>query len=451
MRKRTALGSTFICATILALSFSLSSCSSDKKKDEAGGEVSGDITDASNPGATADAQIENASGDTQSADKALDAELEGTPPANDANATNNPPAPETAEVDLGGAPQEQVASNAPTPDTAPSDTTVPVEAPPAAETTTADTATTDTANNDLFGTGGEAAPKKKPAPLQHIKDMPFEKGGQLLNTVYVAREGDTVKIVSMKLFGEDHSKQLKKANPSLKNKLKVGEKVYFNSPARPDDHDRMMVVYEDEGLPPSVYTTKEGDTLKALGKEWLGNENGWKEIYAINRDLASTKKLPPGTELKYWPSSVSLMAYNPAPGPGNELGADKGTQVAQNDVTGGAPTGGNNPSTPPSPPSAANNNGNPGAPVGAAVGVVGGNPPSGGGDAGMQPPPPPAATNNDVPPPPPPPKPMKKAKLDQGMDKDIIMMVALGAAALGLAVLLGVRRAKARKQGATQI
>ena len=73
--------------------------------------------------------------------------------------------------------------------------------------------------------------------------------------------------------------------------MKTGDKVYFNSPNRPDDKEKMITVYEDQGLPPSAYTTKDGDTLKSLAQEWYGSEDSWKKKFtpSIKRNLALDK------------------------------------------------------------------------------------------------------------------------------------------------------------------
>src|SRR5438876_1017644 len=85
-----------------------------------------------------------------------------------------------------------------------------------------------TQTTDAAATPVEENTPKKMSSLSHIKDVPFKKGGQLLNTVYIAREGDTLQSVSEKLFGENKTKLLKKTNPYLKNRdLKTGDKVYF--------------------------------------------------------------------------------------------------------------------------------------------------------------------------------------------------------------------------------
>ncbi len=153
-------------------------------------------------------------------------------------------------------------------------------------------------------------PASEPAPapvrtssLKKIETTPFQKGGQLLNAVYIARPGDTLKSVSSMIYGsEDKVKALKKANPSLKASLKPGEKVYYNSPQRPTDADKVITYYEDTGIAPEVYVSKEGDDLKAISSEMLGFKQAWKEVWATNA-VESKGAMPAGTELRYWKSA----------------------------------------------------------------------------------------------------------------------------------------------------
>jgi phage tail protein X len=328
--------------------------------------------------------------------------------------------------------------------TAPTDSGATASAAPEASP-----APTDTASNDLFGgaitagDGGSAPAEEKPkkASLAHIKSKPFKKGGQLLNTVYIAREGDTLDSVSERLFGENKVKELKKANPSLKVNLKPGDKVYFNSPNRPDDNEKMMTVYEDQGLPPTAYTTKEGDTLKSLSMEWYGTESGYKEIYALNKNVNSTTELAPGTELQYWPSSVSVMAYAKKP--------EGGSDVAQNPPVQEEPA----PSAPPPvaeviPPP---------PPTGPAPDMMGQNnmgamPGAGSMNNSLPPPPPPPDLNAPAFPPPPT-MAKKKPAATEVMDKDTIMYaVAAGVLLIGGGALVAIRRrSNKRNQGITQV
>lgn len=436
--KRTSVGFTFILSLIISSTLVLTSCSSKKSKDETA-EGSSDISADVAAESGSDAAIDASAGDTGAA-------------ATDSATAGEAPAPETAEVDLGANATGDQAAATETPAATDSVAAPTTEAAPAAPTDEASSTTT--ANNDLFGAGSDSAaekPAKKKSgggvALQHIKETPFKKGGQLLNTVYIAREGDTLSSVSEKLFGKDESKKLKKANPTLKNNLKAGDKVYFNSPARPDDKDRLLVVYEDQGLPPTTYTTKEGDTLKSLAQEWFGSEAAWKEIYSINRSLASTKELPAGTELIYWPPTASVIAYTAKENTEVATGAgEAGTTGKDQNMPADPTIAKNDANVPPPPPGggAAGTTGAPGAP-GAPT------------DTNMAPPPPP---------PPPPaqdaaamaPKPAVKkpasAKGDE-MDKDMIMMmVSAGAGLLVLAILIAARRARARKAAsanATQV
>jgi LPXTG-motif cell wall-anchored protein len=377
---------------------------------------------------------------------AVEAPAEGAPPAEGTNAEGAPaegdngmvaqgeqqaPPPETAEGEMAAAPptdQQPPADQPPAdPNAAPLEQQPPVDtaAQPTEPAPTTDAPPADTGSGDLFGAGavagGEApppAPKKK-LPLAHIKDAPFEKGGQLLNTVYIAREGDDLAGISQKLFGEDKTKQLKKANPNLKKGVKTGDKVYFNSPSRPDDHERMITVYEDQGLPASTYTTKEGDSLKSLASEWYGTEASYKELYAINKGLSSPNDLPPGTELQYWPPAATIAAYGVKP-----------PEVAQAPPPPVEPP----PAAVPPPPTNAVPSPAP------AVGAV--EPPL---------PPPPPAPPADLAPPPPPIAKRKKER--DGMDKDTVMYAAVGGVLLiGGGALVAIRRRNARKnQGLTQV
>jgi phage tail protein X len=481
MNRKLGLGYVFLCLAVA----SILSCSSDKKPDDG---VSPDVAEAtSDAGApNPDGSAQPADGNAPVADGATPAPADPNAPV-DANAAPPPAdpgkAPETAEGDMS-------AAGAPAP--APGDVTAPAapgdvppapggdqaSAPPPADggavappsTDTASAAPTDSGasgqSGDLFGAGtsdsstgagaGSDAPapaRKKSSAVVHIKDAPFTRGGQNLNTVYIAREGDTLDSVSQKLFGEDRTKDLKKANPSVKKSMKTGDKVYFNSPNRPDDKEKMLTVYEDQGLEASHYTTKEGDTLKSLAQEWYGSETSWKEVYAVNKGLTSTKELPAGTELTYWPATAAVAVY----------GAKKEADVAANNAPppGGnaalpPPPGGNVPPPPPDmnanmppPPPGGNVPPPPGGQPGAMPGTIDNS------AANMPPPPPPPDLNAGVPPPP---AVMKKHPRDTasplgGMDKDMIMYgAAAGVFLIGGALLVAIRRRSARRNsGITQV
>lgn len=442
MKKTSVLYSLLLSLVLVA---GISCSSSDEQGEGASADVAEAVTD-DGTGAPAD----------QAATDGLD---QGMASADAPPADGTAPA-ETTEGDLAGttAAAEPSASDAAALDStdaaaldapAPADPNAPPPppdemAPPPTEVAQGETPPAEQ-QTDLFGTGtadaatppAEEAPAPKKLPIAKIKDAPFKKGGQLLNTVYIARDGDTLDGISQKLFGEDRSKQLLKANPILKRGVRTGDKVYFNSPNRPDDRERMLTVYEDQGLPPSTYVTKDGDTLRSLAQEWYGSEASYKELYSINRGLTSTRDVPSGTEIQYWPPTAMVSSYSINAG---------GTEVAANNPP---PPTMDVPAQQPPPPPPSNM---PPPPDMNAAGTTGGLPPPPGNN--MPPPPPPADMNMAPPPPPPPMASKRKTKdLDGGMDKDMIMYVgAAGILLLGSGILIAARRRSGRKnQGVTQV
>lgn len=224
------------------------------------------------------------------------------------------------------------------------------EAAPAAPEPEAPAAPAD----DLFNNSSPVAMAPAPAtyaPLQKIKDAPFERGGALLNRVYVAREGDTLKGISQKIYGSDRASDLKKWNAGVRNSPRIGEKIYYSSPRDPQDSSRMLTYYEDMGIAPQVHVTKEGDNIRELGKSLLGHGESWKELWSTNLDVASKGALPPGIELKYWPEAAGAapqmpLAQNPPapqepppmdPGMGGTPPTDP-TMMAQNQMPPTDPT-----------------------------------------------------------------------------------------------------------------
>ncbi len=272
----------------------------------------------------------------------------------------------------------------------------------------------------------EAGPKPE---YQKMKDATWVVNKKVVNAVYFGRPGDTLKSISEKIYGDaSHEKDLKKINSALKSRpVRVGDKVYFNSPHRPEDSTKIMTYYEDKGLAPKIYTAKEGDKVKAVSKELLGFDNAWKEVWGSNA-FDSKKTLDPGTEIKYWKEDTATPVL------AKTDGMPKPPDVA----------------TPP-PPDVVNN------------------PPPPPPDMGTPPPPPPDVVNNPPPPPPPdmgtppPPPPPDVGTAGTvktkdpasaageettiaGMDQETIMIVGIGAAALLLAVIFIVKRKNKQRQ-----
>ncbi|MCM2281172.1 MAG: hypothetical protein NDI61_04925 [Bdellovibrionaceae bacterium] len=181
--------------------------------------------------------------------------------------------------------------------------------PPLPSDATADTAAP---ADDLFKESSPvAAAPVSYAPLQKIKDAPFERGGALLNRVYIARPGDTLSGVSQKIYASNRTKDLQNWNPGVRKSPPVGAKIYYSSPRDPQDSSRMLTYYEDMGITPQVHVTRDGENIRELGRSLLGNADGWKEIWSTNLDVASKGALPSGVELKYWPESAAGSVPTP--------------------------------------------------------------------------------------------------------------------------------------------
>lgn len=325
----------------------------------------------------------------------------------------------------------------------------PVDDSASADTSMGDTAAADTPTYDDTTTtdvvASEPAPKPY-LPLLKVKDAPFENGGTLLNRYYIAREGDTTKSVSEKIYGSNRSRDLKKWNVLLANRpMKVGDKVYYNSPKDPADSSKMISWYEEQGVAPSTYTAQEGDDIRELSKQLLGNTNSWKELWATNMDVESKGSLPAGTELRYYPQGASeqAVASNSAPPP-----ADMAAPPADMGTTDTAATQPMDQGLPPDDPTL-----NPPMDMNANAGTVA--PPQ---DFGAPPPPPPDMAQAAPPPPPmepmqapPPPKPTTRAAAaDEEMAGDPDQTMMLGAAGLlllgGVLAFSVIRRKRASKR-----
>jgi hypothetical protein len=234
----------------------------------------------------------------------------------------------------------------------------------------------------------------------------------LLNTVYIGRPKDTIYSVSMKIFGSDRSADLKAANPFLNaREVKVGDKIYYNSPKRPQDAERMLTYYEDNGIPAQTYVSKSGENIRTISKNLLGHKDSWKEVWATNLAVDSKGELPEGTELRYWPDSGSQIPLADSQVPQAES-SEVSTDVGQpQDV-------------------AANN-----APIDDFA------MPEDMGTAG-------AVAAEPPPPPPPPPPPSQPAKqVASSSDKDMKFMLSAGGLLLvGVGIILAVmRRSRSRK------
>ncbi len=280
-------------------------------------------------------------------------------------------------------------------------------------------------------------PKKALPPLRKIADTPYEQGGVWVNAVYLARKGDNLESISTKIYGNgDRVKELAKINPPLKSRdVKVGDKVYYNSPQRPTDNTKMLTYYEDSGLAPETYVVSKPENIRDIAKNLFGDTNSWKELWSTNFDLESKGELPEGTQLRYWAGAPAMTTAQ------NEVAPP----AAPMDTAAPAPPMDMAPPPPPmdTPPP-------PDQPV------VG----------GMDPPPPPdmpaPPPPNDLPPPPPPPPvaenpppssgdgTMDAGATAMGMLENPDQTMAMGAGAIlllgAVALFIMIRKRKARRQ-----
>lgn len=279
-----------------------------------------------------------------------------------------------------------------------------------------DTSSYASAADTNYDSGYSEAPKN--IPVKKIAEAPYNKNGVLVNTVYLGRQGDTLKSIAAKI-GTTKG-ELLKVNPNLSNGVKVGDKVYYNSPKRPQDSEKMLTYYEDNGLAPQSYVAQAGDNIRVVSKTLLGDKNSWKEIWATNLVVESKSELPAGTELRYWPDSstaMPTMAAAPTPAP-------EAPQMPE--------------PTPEAPIAANDTAATPGAPQddfalpddtatnGAAAGTV---------------------ANAEPPPPPPPPPAAPQKAVASNDEKDLTFMLSAGGLLLvGVGVLLGIiRKGRSRK------
>lgn len=158
-------------------------------------------------------------------------------------------------------------------------------------------------------------------PLLKIESAPFRRGGALINAVYIGRPGDTFSKIAEKIYGNaGKASDLQAMNPAI-SKVRVGTKIYYNSPNRPNDESVLKVFYDDIGIAPQVFVAQADERLRPKSDELLGFSDAWKEIWSTNMALQSKTQLPAGSEIYYWPEGVTaapVLAQTPPPPPAPE-------------------------------------------------------------------------------------------------------------------------------------
>lgn len=164
-------------------------------------------------------------------------------------------------------------------------------------------------------------------PLRKIADAPWVQNRVVVNGVYLARKGDTLESIAQRIYGAtDRVNELTQINPTFQRRdVKPGDKVYYNSPSRPDDKESMKVYYEEMGLAPEIYVVNQPENIRTIAKSLFGEENSWKELWATNLDVESKGELPAGTQLRYWsgtPGGAAPVMAATEPEPAESMPVD---------------------------------------------------------------------------------------------------------------------------------
>lgn len=141
--------------------------------------------------------------------------------------------------------------------------------------------------------------------VKKMKKTPYMASGSLINRLYIARDGDSLRSVAEKVYGDSsRSKDLLRWNSHFAGKdLKVGDKVYYSSARSPQDNSAILLYYEEAGVQPSYHTAKNGESIRRVSQKLLGHESSWKEVWATN-EVESKWEMPEGTQLRYWPAGT---------------------------------------------------------------------------------------------------------------------------------------------------
>ena len=157
--------------------------------------------------------------------------------------------------------------------------------------------------------------KKNPTrqPLNKILKYPYKKAGFLVNTIYIARSNDNLQSISQKIYQQDKTNELIAINSHLKNRnVIVGDKIYYNSPNRPNDNKKILLYYEDNNMPATYYTLSKGENIRKASYKLLGHSNSWKEIWATHPELQSKNKVQDDFTITYWKDDVSAPDLAPS-------------------------------------------------------------------------------------------------------------------------------------------
>ncbi len=138
-------------------------------------------------------------------------------------------------------------------------------------------------------------------PVKKMRDEPYDQDGILLNALYVVREGETFKTIGEKIYGKGSVNNLSKVNPFLNpRRLKVGEKVYYNSPNRPTDANTMLFYFDDVGRSAQYRQVNTGENIRTVAQELLGHPRSWMEVWATNAEIVSKAEVDRSYRVRYF-------------------------------------------------------------------------------------------------------------------------------------------------------
>ena len=158
----------------------------------------------------------------------------------------------------------------------------------------------------------EEPPKRK--SLNKILEFAYNSSGFLVNAVYIARSNENLQSISQKIYGKDRTGDLLAINTHLQGRsVAVGDKIYYNSPNRPNDNRRILFYYKDNNISPSYYNLSEGDNIRSIASQLLGHPNSWKEVWATNPELESKGEIQGGIRIAYWDGGSIPQVTTPQP------------------------------------------------------------------------------------------------------------------------------------------
>jgi len=165
------------------------------------------------------------------------------------------------------------------------------------------------------------ASTKTYVPVKKMQTVPYSKNGVLVNGVYFVRDGDTLDSIASKIYGNGSAVDFKIVNSHLRpGALKVGQKVYYNSPRRSQDRSRLLTYYEDTRMPVLTYSAAAGENIRKISENLLGSPRSWMEVWATNQQIESKWDLEAPYRIRYWqgnnaPAPTLARKQTPPPAP----------------------------------------------------------------------------------------------------------------------------------------